>query len=176
MKQISHDYLILKKKKRKKGYIPKKLTTKNFLKYMDYAKMYPKKRKRKRIIYFLFLKFTLNNLFAYVYNFYNYKRIKKKVKRSKLNFISVSLGLTKFKGPAKNSPISLETAGLLLSKKVKFYLRIKKINLVLHTRLNRKVKEFLKGFSKYGGVKIRRILFFNKLAHNGCRLKNPKRR
>lgn len=136
---------------------------------------YKRRFKKKRIIYFLFLKPTLNNLFSYVYNFYNYKKVNKKITRYKLNFSSVSLGMTKYKGPAKNSNIALETAGLFLSRKLKLK-NIYKVNLVLFKRLNRKIKEFLKGFSKMGRIKINKIFFLSKLAHNGCRLKNKKRR
>jgi len=128
-----------------------------------------------KIRFFLFIKLTLNNLFGYVYNFYNFKNVKTKKLLAKLNFNSISLGMTKYKGPAKFSNIALETAGVLLSKKLR-KLKIFKINLVLFTRLNRKIKEFLKGFSKIGKIKILRILFFSKFAHNGCRLKSKKRR
>jgi hypothetical protein len=134
-----------------------------------------KQYKSLKINYFLFLKPTLNNLFGYVYNFYNFKKIKKKITRYKLNFTSISLGITKYKGPAKNSNIALETAGFLLAKKLHLKL-ITRVNLVLFTRLNRKFKEFLKGFVKLGRIKIKRIFFLSKIAHNGPRLKNKKRR
>jgi hypothetical protein len=134
-------------------------------------------RKKKIIKHFLFIKLTLNNLFAYVYNYYNtkLKRNRYKVLRSKdLNFFSVSLGLTKYKGSARLSNIALEKAGSLLREKLVLN-NIRFIHLVLHTRLNRKIKEFLRGFSRYSLIQIRRIIFFPKIAHNGTRLKSKKR-
>jgi hypothetical protein len=156
-----------------------------------------KKKKITKIVkHFLFIKITLNNLFAYVYNFYNVKlkRNKYKILRSEdLDFCTVSLGLTKYKGPAKRSNISIERAGALLQQKL-ILKKINSINLVLNTRINRKIKEFLKGFftqriiyNKYIHkykfkkhkmpplVRIERIILFPKVAHNGPRLKNAKR-
>lgn len=145
------------------------------LKKIKLLDKFSKKKFQKKIIYFLFINLTLNNLFSYVYNFYNFRKLAKKIIRYKLNFMCSSLGITKYKGPAKFSNIALESSGILLAKKLKKK-KINKVNLVLFTRLNRKIKEFLKGFVKIGRIKIKRIFFFSKFAHNGCRLKSRKRR
>lgn len=161
----------------RKNYLFNKLNVKNILakKGILDRKVLRRKKVRRRIRYFLFIKLTLNNLFPYVYNFYNFRRLQnKKVVRYKLNFTSMNLGMTGYKGPAKNSNIALETAGVLLAAKLKEKC-IKKVNLVLFTRLNRKIKEFLKGLCKIGRLKIKYIYFFPKFAHNGCRLKSKKR-
>lgn len=161
-----------------KRYKPKKYKPINFFEEKEKTlHKFSNTKLRKKITYFLFLKLTLNNLFSYIYNFYHYKRISKRsVIKKKLNFIGTSLGITKYKGPAKNSPISIETSGLLLAQKCRKILKKKQFNLILFGRLNRKIKEFLKGFCKVGGMKIKRIILFSKLAHNGCRLKSKKRR
>jgi ribosomal protein S11 len=127
---------------------------------------------RKRIYFFLFINLTVNNLFAHVYNFYIATRKKRvKTKFDTFKIFSISSGLSKYSGKARLSNIALETVGRMFAKKL-YFNKIRKVNLVLTCRLNRKIKEFIKGLR---GIEIKRIFFFPKIAHNGCRLRSRKR-
>jgi hypothetical protein len=168
---------LLKVKFRKPRKYKKKLNkrlVKEYRKYVRYQKL--KKRFKKQINLCLFIKLTVNNLFGYVINFFDYQTQDDKTRKFiKLKLISISLGVTGYKGPAKLSNVSLEKAGILLAKKLRKQ-NILTLNLILYTRLNRKIKEFLKGFTKTNKIKFKHVYFFSKCAHNGCRLKAKRRK
>lgn len=132
------------------------------------------KKKKKRIKFFLFINLTVNNLFAHVYDFYLGSVKRRKRYKSGFKVISISCGLSEYFGKARLSNIALETTGQLFAEKLVMN-KIFWVNLVLSCRLNRKIKEFLKGLLSKKIIKIKKILFFPKLAHNGCRLRAKKR-
>ena len=112
--------------------------------------------------YILFISKTTNNIFCNVINI-NGKLIR-----------YVSFGLINFKGSAKKTIYALEQLGLNLSIILKqrniFYLDY----FVLTTKLDRKVRNILKGLYK-GNIKIKNFYVMPKVAHNGLRKKKKKR-
>lgn len=114
-------------------------------------------------MFFLIIKKSINNLFCIVIN-----------KNGKL-MAYTTCGITGLKGPAKVTPYAAEQAGIFLGKK----LQLKNINIIdclfLSTKLNRKVRDCLKGlYSEF--IKINKILVIPKFAHNGLRKRKKKRR
>lgn len=172
--EINRKKIIYKKKKKyvytKRNKQQAKSSYKKVFKVFKSKKVRRRKFIKKRIFFFLFINLTVNNLFAYVYNFYLTSG-RKRIKMNRFKFFSISSGLSKYSGKARLSNIALETAGRMFARKL-YFNNVQKVNLVLNCRLNRKIKEFLKGLR---GIEIKRIFFFPKLAHNGCRLRARKR-
>lgn len=166
------------KKHKKRFYAAREKDSKVVFFDKDYEPL--RKRLHKRLKYWLFIKPTVSNLFTYVYDALRDPKEEEKLKLSgvyvkKPVFIGSSIGLTGYKGPTKSSFIAAEETG----KKYAYSLKRKKIrrvNLVLLSRLNQRIREFLKGFCKTRFIKIRYIYFIPKRAHNGCRLRNKKRK
>lgn len=141
----------------------------------------------RKINYYLILKFTLNNFFAYVYNREvlgrNMENLKKLLKRRSkeaveqdkavVKCIYRSLGTVGFKGPAKKGDIAMYTVGKELGKRL-FERRVRHVNLIIRNKMTRKVREFFRGLKEYK-IKFHYIYVIPKFAHNGCRLRKRKR-
>lgn len=114
-------------------------------------------------MHFLVFKRTVNNLFCVVIN------IKGEV------VVWASSGNSGFRGPARKTPYAAEQAGrnlasLSRAKNIKFI-----DGFILRDKMDRKIRDALKGFY-LGGARIRRIILLPRVAHNGLRRKKKKRR
>jgi small subunit ribosomal protein S11 len=114
-------------------------------------------------VYFLVFKRTVNNLFCVVIN------IKGEV------VVWASSGNSGFRGPARKTPYAAEQAGRNLAA----LLHVKAIKsidgFILRDKIDRKIRDALKGFY-LGGARIKRIILLPKVAHNGLRRRKKKRR
>ncbi len=126
------------------------------------------KRSLKRVFYWMVLRPTLSNMFAYVY------RIRlNKMRRRKKKFFTASLGMVGFSGPKKHSDIAMEKLGEFIGKKLKKR-RIKRLNLVLRNRVSKRYKQFFRGF-RSSKIKFKYVYILPRIAHNGCRLKKRRK-
>jgi hypothetical protein len=172
-----------------------------FLKKL-YKIVLKKKKKKRKIKFFLCIKLTLNNMFIYIYRVRYDKKYKDNFVLKKFYFFkfrefkffkTFSLGHVGYKGPTKNGSAAFHDLGYYVAKILKKW-RIKKVNIILTMRLNKKIKDFFYGFRKFGVknlifnkklnvfyekiinyTKFRYIYIIPILAHNGSIIKTKKR-
>lgn len=149
--------------KKLKNFLNIKINHKFF--FMKYFKNYKYFLK----YFYICLKKTKSNFFRYMINYKNC-------------FISLSIGQTGYKGPIKLSLDSYELLGYKFGFRLfKFYLFLLKRKIVMFLillitfKVFKGLKKFLKKFLELG-LKFFYIFIIYKLAHNGCRKKNAKRR
>src|SRR5579875_2403453 len=177
LKLFGFNFLYLKLKYKLLYFFYKKL------KYFVKKKKINKKKiyKNNNIKFYLFLKFTLNNIFVYVYDL-NLKKSFVLTKCFYTKYFYLSLGKVGFEGPSKEGKMAAFRLGLRFSS----YLlknKIYDLNIILFNKPNLRYKEFVKGLLfnnrkipvyKFR-IKIHYIYLMPKIAHNGCRLKKRRR-
>lgn len=191
-KRFFYQYKLSQKRLKHRFYVNKNPENKKVI-------FFDKKIKQKPVYkenapdYWLFIKPTVNNLFAYIYNidvlkeksllrmrkFFKKKNLKiqepQKKKQNGVKFMCLSLGVSGYKGPTKSSYVAAEETGVLFNKKLKKK-KLTIFNLVLLCRLNRRIKMFMKGLQRVNKLKFKYIYSMPCRAHNGSRVKKRRRK